>query len=126
MLSEQAGRKVKRTSHAKGKLAEASAELLLRTMGYSILDRRFKTPAGEIDLVARRGSRVAFIEVKRRPTIDEAAESVTARQRHRVRNAAEQWLQNHEDDLSLDPAFDVVLMAPRLWPVYMPDAFPFE
>jgi putative endonuclease len=115
-----------RTSHAKGKLAEASAEILLRTQGYSILARRFKTASGEIDLVARRGARVAFIEVKLRPTIDEAAESVTPRLRGRVRNAAELWLQEQENDLSLDPAFDVVLMAPGQWPVHMTDAFPFE
>jgi putative endonuclease len=115
-----------RTSHAKGKLAEASAEILLRTMGYSILARRYKTPSGEIDLVARRGVRVAFIEVKLRPTLDDAAESVTRRLRGRVRQAAELWLQDHEDDISLDPAFDVVLMAPGQWPVHMNDAFPFE
>ena len=115
-----------RTSHAKGKLAETSAELLIRSMGYSILARRFKTAAGEIDLVARRGARVAFIEVKLRSTIDDAAESVTPRLRKRVRQAAELWLQDHEDDLTLDPAFDVVLMAPSQWPVHMADAFPFE
>jgi len=115
-----------RTSHAKGKLAEASAEILLRTMGYSILARRFKTPSGEIDLVARRGARVAFIEVKLRPTLDDAVESVTPRLRRRVRDAAELWLQDHEGDPGLDPAFDVVLMAPRQWPVHMADAFPFE
>ena len=115
-----------RTSHAKGVLAEASAEILLKTMGYSILARRYKTPSGEIDLVARKGARVAFIEVKRRATIDDAAESVTRRLRGRVRQAAELWLQKHEDDLTLDPAFDVVLLAPGQWPVHMTDAFPFE
>lgn len=115
-----------RTSHAKGKMAETGAEVLLRTMGFSILERRFKTPAGEIDLVARRGRRIAFIEVKHRATLDDAAESVTAKLRRRVRHAAEIWLQDHEDDPTLDPAFDVVLMAPRQWPVYVPDAFPFE
>ena len=119
--------RTRRTSHAKGVLAETSAEILLKTMGYSILARRFKTPAGEIDLVARKGARVAFIEVKRRATIDDAAESVTRRLRGRVRQAAELWLQKHEDDLTLDPAFDVVvLMAPGQWPVHMADAFPFE
>ena len=116
----------KPSNHAKGMLAEATAEILLRTQGYSILARRFKTASGEIDLVARRGSRVAFIEVKRRATIDDAAEAITRKLRGRVRHAAELWLQDHEDDLSLDPAFDVVLMAPGQWPVHMTDAFPFE
>jgi putative endonuclease len=124
-LSSTAVRK-KLTSHAKGKLAEASAEILLRTQGYSILARRFKTGSGEIDLVARRGSRVAFIEVKLRASIDDAAEAVTPKLRGRVRNAAELWLQDHEADQSIDPAFDVVLMAPGQWPVHMTDAFPFE
>lgn len=116
----------KTSNYAKGVLAEATAEILLRTQGYSILARRFKTPSGEIDLVARRGSRVAFIEVKRRATIDDAAEAVTRKLRGRVRHAAELWLQDHEDDPTVDPAFDVVLMAPGQWPVHMTDAFPFE
>lgn len=120
------GKRKSRTNHSKGMLAEASAEIFLRTKGYSILARRFKTPSGEIDLVARRGTRVAFVEVKHRKTIDDAAESVTPRLRSRVRHAAELWLQGHEDDPTLDAAFDVVLMAPRQWPVHMTDAFPFE
>jgi len=115
-----------RTSHAKGKLAETSAEIFLRHKGYSILARRFKTRSGEIDLVARRGDRVAFVEVKLRHTLDDAAEAVTPRLRKRVRQAAELWLQDHEDDLALEPGFDVVLMAPGLWPFHMTDAFPFE
>ena len=48
----------------RGRLAEAKAAMLLRLKGYRISDRRWKSPAGEIDLIARRGSAVAFVEVK--------------------------------------------------------------
>lgn len=115
-----------RHSHESGVLAEMAAEVLLRWKGYSILERRFKTSAGEIDLVARRGGRVAFVEVKRRRTIDEALDSLTPRLRRRVRQAAELWLQRHDEYGRLDIAFDVVLLTPETWPVHMMDAFPFE
>ena len=119
-----------RQSYETGKLSELAAEMLLRWKGYSILDRRFKTSGGEIDLVARRGGRVAFVEVKRRATIDDALDTLTPRLRRRVRrrvrNAAELWMQKYDEYGKLDVAFDVVLLTPTSWPVHMMDAFPFE
>jgi Holliday junction resolvase-like predicted endonuclease len=55
-----------------GLFAETIAALLLRTKGHRILARRYKTPVGEIDLVALKGRRLAFVEVKQRRTIDDA------------------------------------------------------
>jgi len=62
-----------------GLLAETIAALLLRLKGHRILARRFKTPVGEIDLVALKGKRLAFVEVKRRKTFDEAGWSLPTR-----------------------------------------------
>ena len=57
--------------------------------GYRILAKRFRTPHGEIDLVAKRRNLVAFVEVKARATLDEAAFAVTPRQQARIINAAQ-------------------------------------
>ena len=56
-----------------GLFAETVAALLLRLKGHRIVARRYKTPVGEIDLVALKGKRLAFIEVKRRKSLDEPA-----------------------------------------------------
>ena len=73
---------------ATGRRAEILSAWLLRLKGYRILARRFKTPVGEIDLIAKRASTIAFIEVKARPTAAAAMESVSARQRRRITRAA--------------------------------------
>ena len=57
----------KRTrAYRHGLFAETVAALLLRLKGHRIVARRYKTPVGEIDLVALKGKRLAFVEVKRR------------------------------------------------------------
>jgi len=66
-----------------GILAEHLATLILRLKGYRILAHRFAIREGEIDLVARRGDTLAFIEVKVRPTIDEARLAIDAGKRRR-------------------------------------------
>lgn len=60
-------------AYRRGLFAETVTALLLRLKGHRILARRYKTPVGEIDLVALKGRRLAFIEVKRRKTKDDAA-----------------------------------------------------
>ena len=68
-----------------GLLAETVAALLLRLKGHRIVARRYKTPVGEIDLVALKGKRLAFVEVKRRKSLDEAGWSLPTRARRRDR-----------------------------------------
>jgi putative endonuclease len=116
----------RRQSERAGLRAERLAELMLRLKLYRILARRYKTPVGEIDLIARRGKRLAFVEVKLRRTEDDALESITPRLRGRVRKAAELWMQRHDRAGRWQPAFDVVLLRPGCWPRHLRDAFPFE
>jgi putative endonuclease len=71
-----------------GLLAETIAALLLRLKGHRIIARRYKTPVGEIDLVALKGKRLAFVEVKQRKTFDEAGWSLPTRARRRIVRAA--------------------------------------
>jgi putative endonuclease len=75
----------------RGLSAESRAALLLIAKAYRILERRWKTPFGEIDIVARRRGAVVFVEVKARRSIDEAVEAVTKRTKRRVIGAAEMW-----------------------------------
>jgi putative endonuclease len=69
--------------------AEARAVAWLSAKGYRILARRFRSPYGEIDIVARRRNLIAFVEVKARANIDDAAWAVTPRQQQRGINAAQ-------------------------------------
>src|SRR6202521_6366075 len=80
-----------------GLSAEARAAAYLMAKGYRILAKRFRTPYGEIDIVARRRNLLAFIEVKARPSLDEAAYAVTARQQQRIVDAAQAWLMAHPE-----------------------------
>src|ERR1700691_5829170 len=78
-----------------GVSAEARAAAFLIAKGYRILARRFRTPYGEIDIVARRWNLLAFVEVKARASLDEAAYAVTPRQQARIIDAAQAWLMAH-------------------------------
>jgi putative endonuclease len=71
----------------RGRLSEALAAAMLIAKGYRILGRRVKTRAGEIDIIAVRGKRLAFVEVKRRLTREDAEGAISARQAARIRQA---------------------------------------
>jgi putative endonuclease len=111
-------------AYRRGLFAETAAALMLRLKGYRIVSRRYKTPVGEIDLVALKGRRLAFIEVKQRKTQEDAAGTLPTRQRRRIIRAAQYWLAGHSDYAGHEIAFDVVLAAPWAWPRYIADAFP--
>ena len=103
--------------------AESRAAALLVAKGFRILARRWRSPLGEIDIVARRRRLLVFVEVKARPTIDEAAESVNVRQRRRIAAAAEIWLAANPDDSIRDIRFDAILVAPGKIPRHIAAAF---
>jgi putative endonuclease len=106
-----------------GLTAESRAAAFLIAKGYRIAARRFKSPVGEIDIVARRRSSLVFVEVKAREKLDDAAEAVTPRQRRRIIAAAQAWLAAHPDDVTCDMRFDVMLVAPGRIPQHLPAAF---
>ena len=109
-------------AYRSGLFAETLTALLLRLKGHRIVAQRYRTPVCEIDLVALKGKRLAFIEVKRRKTKEEAAWMLPPGQRRRI--AAQYWLAGHPDFAGHDIAFDVVLAAPFAWPRYIANAFP--
>jgi putative endonuclease len=113
----------KRAAWRLGKRAETLCVWWLRLRGYRILGRRIVTPMGEIDIVARRGGVLAMIEVKARPTLAEAAESIGPRQRLRIRRAAEAFLGTRPGLAGLTVRFDAMLLAPGRLPVHLADAW---
>jgi putative endonuclease len=96
-----------------GLSAETRAAAYLIAKGYRILAKRFRTPYGEIDIVARRRNLLAFVEVKARNTLDEAAYAVTPRQQRRIIDAAQAWLMAHPEHADFELRFDVMLIARR-------------
>ncbi len=113
----------RRAAERRGQWAETLAALYLRAKGYRIIARRFRSRAGEIDLIARRRRHLAFVEVKARARAGQAAWAVTPRQQARIARAAEHWLAINGAEQDLDMSFDVVLIAPWTWPRHIAGAF---
>jgi putative endonuclease len=117
----------RRAAEQRGRRAETVAALYLRFLGWSILGRRFTSGrgsgAGEVDLIARRGDVVAFIEVKARPTVEEALDSLTPAQRVRIARGAEAWLQMNPRHAERSLRFDVVAVPATGRPHHLPDAW---
>lgn len=109
-------------SERRGRQAERIAAIYLMLKGFRILERRFKATTGEIDLIARKGQRIAFIEVKARADLQACESSITPKLRARVRRAADAWMAKHEVLQSLDVGFDIIFIQPHKWPVYLKDA----
>ena len=91
-----------------GRFGEERAARYLRLRGYRIVETNYACRLGEIDLIARRGKYIVFVEVKLRKNADFAAarEFVTAAKQQRIRSTAALWLSQHESELQ--PRFDVV------------------
>jgi putative endonuclease len=106
-----------------GLSAESRAAALLMAKGYRILAKRFRTPYGEIDLIARKRNLLAFIEVKARANLDDAAYAVTPRQQQRIIEAAQAWLVAHPEHANFELRFDAMLIAPRRLPRHLLAAF---
>ena len=103
--------------------AESRAAGYLIAKGYRILARRFRTSHGEIDIVARRRNLIAFVEVKARASLDDAAFAVTPRQQQRIIDAAQGWLVAHPEHAEFELRFDAMLIAPRSLPRHLLAAF---
>jgi putative endonuclease len=94
----------------KGARAEALAKRWYRLRGYRILGTNVWSGGNELDLVVRRGRRLAFVEVKEKlgERYGDPVEMVGTEKQRRVRRAAEAWLAAHPDLAPLRATFDVV------------------
>ena len=116
----------RRGAHLYGLKAESIAALLLRLKGYTILAQRFVVSGGEIDLIARRGGTVAFVEVKARANLEVAAIAISAAKRRRIARAARVWLSRNQWAAGLTLRGDAIFVAPRRLPRHAADAFRLE
>jgi putative endonuclease len=102
--------------HERGQAGEALARRYLESRGYSILQANYRTRYGEVDIIARRGAVVAFIEVKTRSSrrCGEPFEAVGPRKQNQIRRLAAMWIAKHANDRELrhcDFRFDVISIA---------------
>ncbi len=104
-----------------GRRQEIIAAILLMLKGYRILGFRLKTPEGEIDLLAQRGSILAVVEVKSRTSIEAALEAVSYTQRQRLRRAARAIASRRS--MRPNVRLDLVALAPGAWPRHIADAW---
>lgn len=106
----------------RGRWAELIACGLLMAKGYRILTRRHVTLYGEVDIIAARRGRIAFVEVKHRATLVDAEAALTPAQGDRIARAADYWLSRHPAYLERQVGLDAVLIVPRCWPRHIPNA----
>lgn len=114
----------RRRAERRGRRAETLTRLLLAIKGWRLVETRYRTPVGEIDLIVTRGRTLALIEVKQRPSESAALHAVDRRQRERIARAA-QWYLARDGRRFADYSlrFDVVAVASGRWPRHVADAW---
>lgn len=109
-----------------GRGAEAAAALWLQLKGYRIFAQRVRMPACELDIIARKGRMLVFVEVKSRRTIAAAREAVTPELRRRLEQAAHQWSGRLRNANELLWRFDMMLLVPGRLPLHVREAWRAE
>jgi putative endonuclease len=114
----------RRQAERRGRAGEWLCLWHLRLRGWRILARGWRCPAGEIDILARRGGVLAIIEVKSRAARAADSSAVPApRQRRRIARAAQAFLKARPDLAGLDLRFDLMQVAPGRLPQHQPGAW---
>ena len=113
----------RRVTYTAGKRAEWLALIYLLFKGYRPVARRYKCPAGEVDLIVARRNLVVFVEVKYRADRDTAAFSITLKQQSRIIRAAQYWTLKNQRNYPQEMRFDAILLAPWRWPMHIENAF---
>jgi putative endonuclease len=116
-------RHARRNAWKFGHFGETIARWYLRFKGYRILASRYKTPVGEIDLIACRASVLVFIEVKARRHQGTLDQPVSPKQRQRIGRTALVFLQNHPEFADFDMRFDLVLVRSWSMPLHIQTAW---
>lgn len=114
---------MKPTNYRTGLYAEALCRLVLRLKGYRILAIRYKSPLGEIDIVALRRRCLVMVEVKARRSMQQAAEAIQPRQQQRLERAALDFLSHYPHLNGHDIRFDIMLVPSGRLPTHIQDAW---
>jgi putative endonuclease len=108
---------------AYGLRAESIASVWLRAHLFRIVARNYRVRGGEIDIIAQRGTTIAFVEVKARASLDEAFAALTPQKQRRIACAANRWVATHPWAARRTPRADAILIAPGCWPRWIVSAF---
>lgn len=113
----------KRKAYRFGLWGEVVAIMFLRLKGYRIIGRRVRNYGGEIDLIAKRGRMLAFIEVKTRKTSRSPGEVLTPHQQQRIRRAASLFIAKYPRYMAVDTRFDLIFVRPFRLPEHIKNAW---
>ena len=116
----------RRATELRGRWAERIALALLMLKGYRLLARRYAASGGEIDLIVKRGSTIAFVEVKARGRMDDALVAIGARKRQRFSRTARAWAARNPWAADKTLRADAVFLAQGRWPRHIAAAFELE
>ncbi len=115
--------KSRKQAEKRGRRAEWLAEMFLRLKGYKILETRFKTHGGEIDIIATTGQTLVMVEVKRRKNLQLCHDALTASTLRRIENTAAAYQEGHTKYHELDVRFDAVFILPNFRVHHLKDAW---
>jgi putative endonuclease len=99
----------------RGRYAEGLACLMLRIKGYRILEQRYRTPYGEIDLIVFKNNTLIACEVKYRQTLNEGLWALGIFQRQRILRSLLHFYAGFSSTQNLDIRFDVMVITPWRW-----------
>ena len=122
-MNRSASKAERAARYRKGRGSELIAALLLVAKGYRIVAWRARTHAGEIDLIARRRRRLAFVEVKYRRNLAAAQAAISLRQQQRLIRAAEVWVSKRPNYHDYEHGMDAIFICPWSWPRHAMNAF---
>ncbi len=113
----------KRRAYQFGRWAEWLCILWLMAKGYRILAHRYKSPLGEIDIIARSRDNIICIEVKARARQEDGRYAVSHQQQQRIIRASQHFMASHAPYATLALRFDVMVMSRHGWPAHIKQAF---
>jgi len=106
-----------------GRRAEFLAASYLRLKGYRILERRFKTKQGEVDLIAAKDDILVMVEVKARNDLQTAREAITYQSQQRIQRAAEIFIGRRRAYQQMGVRYDALFLIGKRRIVHEPDFF---
>lgn len=110
-------------AYRRGHRSEWLAAVALMAKGFRVVERRYRTKLGEIDLIARRGNLVVIVEVKARSSLVEAMDAIARQSERRIEAAADLWLSRQRDYGLLSVRFDMIAVLPWRWPIHVENIF---
>jgi putative endonuclease len=110
----------------RGLQGESIAVTFLKLHGYQILKTRYRTPYGEVDIIAQSGKMIICVEVKTRSTLTTSLYAIHPRQQERIMSAYLYFIQAYPEYMNASVRFDVIVCAPNVKPLHIQHAFEFN